>query len=40
MGRYGTVEECADVAVFLLSDRAGYMTGGVTLVDGGMILSV
>ena len=40
MGRYGTVEECADVAVFLLSDRAGYMTGAVTLVDGGMIRSV
>jgi 3-oxoacyl-[acyl-carrier protein] reductase len=40
MGRYGRVEECADVAVFMLSDRAGYMTGSVTLVDGGMIRSV
>lgn len=40
MGRYGTVEECADVAVFILSDRAGYMTGAVTRVDGGMIRSV
>jgi 3-oxoacyl-[acyl-carrier protein] reductase len=40
MGRYGRVAEFADVAVFLLSDRAGYMTGGVTKVDGGMIRSV
>jgi len=39
-GRYGTVAEIADVGVFLLSDRAGYVTGGVTRVDGGMIRSV
>jgi 3-oxoacyl-[acyl-carrier protein] reductase len=40
MGRYGTVEEFADVAVFMLSDRAGYMTGAITCVDGGAIRSV
>lgn len=40
MGRYGTVEEFADVAVFMLSARAGYMTGGVVRVDGGMIKGV
>lgn len=39
-GRYGTVEEFADVAVFMLSARAGYMTGGVVRVDGGMIRGV
>lgn len=39
-GRYGTVEEFADVAVFMLSARAGYMTGGVVRVDGGMIKGV
>jgi len=39
-GRYGTVEEIADVGVFLLSARAGYVTGGITRVDGGMIRSV
>lgn len=40
MGRYGTVEEYADMAVFMLSDRAGYMTGTSTRLDGGMIRSV
>lgn len=39
-GRYGTVEEFADVAVFLLSARAGYVTGGVIRVDGGFIRGV
>jgi 3-oxoacyl-[acyl-carrier protein] reductase len=40
MGRYGRVEECADVPVFLLGDRASYVTGSVIRVDGGMIRSV
>ncbi|NQU70413.1 MAG: SDR family oxidoreductase [Rhodospirillales bacterium] len=40
MGRYGRVEEFADMAVFMLSDRAGYMTGATNCVDGGMIRSV
>jgi 3-oxoacyl-[acyl-carrier protein] reductase len=34
-GRYGTVEELASVAAFLLSDRASYVTGAVMRVDGG-----
>lgn len=38
--RYGTVEEFADVALFLLSARAGYVTGSVIRVDGGMIRGV
>ncbi len=39
-GRYGTAAEFADVAVFLLSARAGYVTGSVVRVDGGFIRSV
>jgi 3-oxoacyl-[acyl-carrier protein] reductase len=38
-GRYGTVEEFASVATFLLSERASYVTGTVTLVDGGAVKS-
>ena len=38
--RYGTVEEFARVAVFLVSDCAGYVTGTVTRVDGGFIKGV
>ena len=36
-GRYGTVEEYASVAVFLVSECAGYLTGSVIRVDGGFI---
>jgi NAD(P)-dependent dehydrogenase (short-subunit alcohol dehydrogenase family) len=35
LGRYGTPEEIADVVAFLASDAARYMTGAVTMVDGG-----
>ena len=38
--RYGTVEEFANVAAFLVSDCAGYVTGTVTRVDGGFIRGV
>lgn len=34
--RRGKAEEVAAVAVFLASDRASYMTGGVVYADGGM----
>ena len=40
VGRYGTVAEYADMAVFLLSARAGYVTGSVVRVDGGFIRGV
>jgi NAD(P)-dependent dehydrogenase (short-subunit alcohol dehydrogenase family) len=35
MGRMGTVEEAAAVAVFLLSSEASYVTGSDYAVDGG-----
>jgi len=38
LGRFGTAEEVADLAVFLASDRAGYFTGAVLQIDGGIAL--
>lgn len=35
-GRPGTVAECADVVVFLASPRAGWVSGSVLTIDGGM----
>ncbi len=35
MGREGTPEEIANLAHFLLSDRASYLTGDVIIVAGG-----
>ncbi len=38
--RYGNPEEFASVAAFLMSEPAGYVTGQMTRVDGGMIRSL
>jgi len=38
MGRLGTPEEVASLALFLASDEASYITGQAHLVDGGMAL--
>ena len=35
MKRFGTVEEIAEVAVFMCSARAGFMTRATVVVDGG-----
>jgi NAD(P)-dependent dehydrogenase (short-subunit alcohol dehydrogenase family) len=35
LGRLGQPEEIANVATFLLSDKASFMTGSYVLVDGG-----
>ncbi len=40
LGRLGTVEDIAGVVMFLLSDRADYITGTQVLVDGGVTMSV
>jgi 3-oxoacyl-[acyl-carrier protein] reductase len=39
-GRLGQPEEIADVALFLLSSRASYLTGQTVVVDGGFTRSL
>jgi 3-oxoacyl-[acyl-carrier protein] reductase len=36
LGRWGAPQEFGDVACFLASDRARYVTGTTLLVDGGL----
>jgi 3-oxoacyl-[acyl-carrier protein] reductase len=38
LGRFGTVEEMAGVALFLASPLAGYVCGQTIVVDGGLTL--
>ncbi|MEV0261671.1 SDR family oxidoreductase [Streptomyces sp. NPDC050617] len=39
-GRYGTPEDMGELAAFLCSDRAGYLTGSTYRCDGGMITAL
>jgi NAD(P)-dependent dehydrogenase (short-subunit alcohol dehydrogenase family) len=36
LGRYATDDDIAQVALFLASDRAAYVTGAVIPMDGGL----
>lgn len=38
LNRFGTVEDVANVALFLASDNSNYITGQVLSVDGGMAM--
>ncbi|MDO4262097.1 MAG: 3-oxoacyl-[acyl-carrier-protein] reductase [Eubacteriales bacterium] len=38
LGRFGRPEEIADMAAYLASDKAAYMTGQIISVDGGMAI--
>ena len=40
MARIGTTREFADTTAFLLSDGAGYITGQILIVDGGVTLHI
>ena len=40
VGRWGTPQEFGDVACFLASDRARYVTGTTVVVDGGLSRSL
>jgi 3-oxoacyl-[acyl-carrier protein] reductase len=38
LGHFGTVEDIANAVAFLASDEAGYITGQVLGVDGGLVM--
>jgi 3-oxoacyl-[acyl-carrier protein] reductase len=38
LGRLGNVQEVADLAIFMLSSSAAYITGQVIQADGGLAM--
>jgi peroxisomal 2,4-dienoyl-CoA reductase len=40
LGRFGRIDEVADLAVYLASPAASYVTGAVLVIDGGQSISV
>ena len=38
LGRVGEPKDVADLALFLASDEADYVTGGIIFVDGGLAI--
>ncbi|MDC3425119.1 3-oxoacyl-ACP reductase FabG [Aquibacillus sp. 3ASR75-11] len=38
LGRFGSTKEIADVVVFLISNKASYITGQTIIVDGGLAI--
>ena len=36
--RFGTVDDIAEMVAFICSEKAGYVTGQVFTVDGGMVM--
>ena len=38
--RYGAPEEVARMMTFLLSDDSAYCTGGIYLIDGGLLAGI
>ena len=40
LGRMGSVDEVADLCVYLASERSSYVTGQAINVGGGMLLEV
>ena len=38
LGRMGSTQDVANLALFLASDDAAYITGEVVKVDGGMVM--
>lgn len=39
LGRFGSAQDVAEAAAFLCSDAAGYITGQVLQVDGGLVMA-
>jgi NAD(P)-dependent dehydrogenase (short-subunit alcohol dehydrogenase family) len=39
VGRMGTVEDVAEVAVFLASETSGFLTGQVIHASGGLVVT-